>query len=190
MQNFNLGIDAFPDTSTLNVGQEVNLIAIINPPQSLSNLNFVWQEITVDTKVLPFNTESINIVASSNDTTTKEIRYVLIATSPKGCVQREEIRFNLVFPFLLFPNAFTPDGDQVNDAFGMIVLKGLAYVARMEIFNRWGQIVYQSTDEAATWDGTIDGKEAPADVYVYRVWWRRGDDALQVLVKGDVTLLR
>ncbi|MCB0530323.1 MAG: gliding motility-associated C-terminal domain-containing protein, partial [Saprospiraceae bacterium] len=59
-----------------------------------------------------------------------------------------------------------------------------------EIYNRWGKKVYESTDPAATWDGTSEGKDAPSDVYVYVIRWQRDDGALQPPLIGDITLLR
>lgn len=187
---FDLDIASVPDTNALDLGTGVTLFAVVMPPQNLGGFNFVWQESTVDTKTLPFTSESIEVVPATNDTAGASVRYTLIATSPSGCVQVAEKTFRLIFPLVRFPNAFTPDGDGNNDQFRMIVLEGLASVERMEIFNRWGGVVFESADPNAAWDGTSNGKPAPSDVYVYRVVWRRGDGALMPLIKGDVTVLR
>lgn len=188
--NFALDIQCVPDTTQVNIGTLLTLTAVVTPPQSLLNFTFKWEETTVDTQTLPFGTESIDVVPSSNDTSTAVVRYTLTAVSPAGCVQVMEKSIRLIFPIVRFPNAFTPDGDGHNDVFEMIVPQGLAYIDRMEIYNRWGQKIFESTDPAATWDGTANGESVPADVYVYRVWWRRGDGALQMQSKGDLTLLR
>lgn len=188
--NFSLSINAVPNKDTVDVGELITLTAVVNPPQNLSNFTFDWKEITNDVRDIPSMEESVDVIPSTNDTSTREIRYQLIATSPNGCVQIVEKRFYLIFPIVRFPNAFTPNGDGDNDAFKMVVPQGLAYISQMTIFNRWGQKVFDSTEPNAAWDGTVDGKEAPSDVYVYFVWWRRGDTALQVQATGDVTLLR
>jgi len=188
--NFSLGIQSVPLKDTVNVGEPLTLTAVINPPQNLNGFTFMWQVITVDTKDIPGNTESIDVIPSTNDTASGEIRYRLTVTSPNGCVQVVEKKFSLIFPIVRFPNAFTPNGDDSNDEFKMIVPQGVAYISQMQIFNRWGQRIFESKEPDATWDGTVDGKEAPVDVYVYFVWWRRGDDALQVQATGEVTLLR
>lgn len=190
--NFSLSIESFPIKDTVNVGEPLALTAIVqsNPPQNLSNFTFMWQEMTVDTKDLPFTGQSIDVIPSSNDTSANEITYKLIATSPNGCVNVAQKKFYLIFPKVAFPNAFTPNGDGTNDVFEMVVYKGVAYISQMRIFNRWGQKVYESTEPDAVWDGMVDGKEAPVDVYVYFVWWRRGDDALQVQATGEISLLR
>lgn len=185
---FSLSLDCFPDTTRLPIGTEVTLIAIVDPPQDLSNFLLRWEEITIDNKLLPFTTESIEVVPSSNDSS---VTYMLTATSPNGCSQVIFKKFDLIYPIDQFPNAFTPDGDGNNDVFKMVdQLKGLSYVDRMEIFNRWGQRIFESTDPDAFWDGTVQGKPAPSDVYIFRIWWRRGDNALQIQSKGDLLLIR
>jgi len=187
---YNLSISSIPDTNALDVGLPVTLFAVVMPPQDLSKFMFVWQETTVDTKTLPFTSESIELVPASNDTLGSVVRYTLTAKSPEGCVKVAEKTFDLIFPKVAFPNAFTPDGDGNNDKFEMILFEGRGYIERMEIFNRWGGLVFESTDPNAAWDGTSKGEPVPSDVYVYRVVWRRGDGALQPLLKGDVTVLR
>lgn len=190
VKSFSATIQSVPDTNQLDVGTSATLIAVVSPPSNLSNYTFVWEEITVDTKVLPADGESVDVVPSSNDTVAGEVRYRVTITSPEGCVRVAEKVFKLIFPLVRFPNAFTPNGDGDNDRFEMIVPQGLAFVERMEIYNRWGQKVFQSTAPDAAWDGMAGGKEAPTGVYAYRVWWRRGDGALQMQAKGDITLLR
>jgi len=187
---FDLSISSIPDTNALDIGLPVTLYAVVTPPQNLDDFMFVWQETTVDTKTLPFATESIELVPASNDTFASFVRYTLRAKSPEGCIKITEKTFALIFPKIAFPNAFSPDGDGNNDKFQMILFEGIGYVERMEIYNRWGGLVFESTDPNAAWDGTTKGQPAPSDVYVFRVIWRRGDGALQPMVKGDVTVLR
>jgi gliding motility-associated-like protein len=68
---------------------------------------------------------------------------------------------------IFLPDAFSPNGDGINDKFGM---KGLFVdTFRMVIMNRWGNVVYESTDPKAGWDGTFDGSPSPEDTYVYRI---------------------
>jgi len=187
---YTLSISSQPDTNALDVGSPVTLFAVVSPPQDLSKFMFVWQETTVDTKTLPFGSESIALVPASNDTLGSKVTYTLVAKSPDGCVKSTQKTFSLIFPKVAFPNAFTPDGDGNNDKFEMILFEGKGYIERMEIYNRWGGLVFESTDPNAAWDGTSKGEPVPLDVYVYRVVWRRGDGALQPLLKGDVTVLR
>lgn len=67
---------------------------------------------------------------------------------------------------IFVPNAFTPDGDGVNDCFEVSVIEQLSY--HIMIFNRWGQMVYESHNPDECWDGTYKGT-SKADVYTYLI---------------------
>ncbi|MBX2890256.1 MAG: gliding motility-associated C-terminal domain-containing protein [Saprospiraceae bacterium] len=183
--NFTLNIAANPDTNRINIGAPISLRAVVAPSQNLSNFQFQWLE---NGLTLLGNTETIVATPSTSDTT---IFYKLIATSPNGCMQMVQINFQLVQPLVIVPNAFSPNGDSVNDVFRMKILEGSATILEMSIYDRWGNKVFSSTETNATWNGkTNDGKDLPSDVYVYYIRWQRGDGALQPPKKGDVTLLR
>ncbi|MCS7037161.1 MAG: gliding motility-associated C-terminal domain-containing protein [Saprospiraceae bacterium] len=187
---FTLNIASVPDTNRIDLGKSLQLFASVTPPQNLNGFTFTWQETIIDTKTLPFNTPNIEVRPASNDTASAAIRYTLRAVSPQGCVRVAEKTFRLLFPLVRFPNAFTPDGDGHNDFFEMTVLEGSAQVERMQIFSRWGNLIFDSTDPKARWDGTVNGQPAPSDVYLYRISWRRSDGVLMPSAVGDVTLLR
>ena len=68
-----------------------------------------------------------------------------------------------------FPNAFTPDGDGLNDEFKAIGQPDNLTSFSMTIFNRWGQMVFETKDITQGWDGTYQGKPSPAGTYVFRV---------------------
>jgi gliding motility-associated-like protein len=68
---------------------------------------------------------------------------------------------------IYLPDAFTPNGDGINDTFSV---KGrFIDTFRIAIMNRWGNVVYDSTDPKSSWDGTFDSRPLPEDTYVYRV---------------------
>ncbi len=92
--------------------------------------------------------------------------------------------------FLLFPNAFTPNGDGSNDTFKPSVVQNI-YSYRLEIYNRWGQFIYATEDINPGWDGTCEGKACPDGAYIYSVTYGislRTDDNGKI--NGIVTLLR
>lgn len=71
---------------------------------------------------------------------------------------------------LYIPDAFTPDGNNRNDTFEV---KGTNIAElNMVIYNRWGQLLYQSSDIYKGWDGKVNGNLCQQDVYVYIVRWR------------------
>ena len=87
---------------------------------------------------------------------------------------------------LKIPNVFTPDGDGLNDLFGPV--DGEYYeMIRIIIFNRWGQKVY---DGKNPWDGNLENKPSPSDVYVFRMEYLNllNDEMEEVI--GEVTLVR
>lgn len=65
------------------------------------------------------------------------------------------------------PNAFTPNGDDLNEVFRPIVLESVLQSARLQIFSRWGEKIYDNSGPTVSWDGTVRGKPAPSDVYIY-----------------------
>lgn len=87
---------------------------------------------------------------------------------------------------VFFPNVFTPSADQ-NNRFGPLGSEMSHY--HLDIFDRWGGILFQSDDPAATWDGTHKGRPCPQGAYMYVC--RYDDiDGLPAIVRGTVTLVR
>jgi gliding motility-associated-like protein len=182
LRDFAIKIVADPD-SVYNVGEAVMLDAVIQPSQILTGFTFSWLE----NNTLPIgNTQEITVTSQTTENT---IAYTVTVVSPNGCSQVETIVMRVLQPKVEIPNAFTPNGDGSNDAFRLAIIEGVVVLERLEVYNRWGQKVYESTDAAAEWDGRTDGKDAPSDVYVYKIRYRRGDGSL-VLDSGEVTLLR
>ncbi len=117
--------------------------------------------------------------------------YILVISDDQGCGDTVVYRI-VVFPpcdakNVRIPNAFTPNGDGTNDTFKVVDREGAEVVGGIQIYDRWGEKVYESTTQLY-WDGTIDGKPAPNDVYVYIIQIICGDSPEKLV--GDVTLLR
>ena len=181
--NFGVDILATPDTSIINLGESVELFANVTPSQNLAGFQYTW---FANNDLLNATTE---IITAKPETTAATVTYMVGIVSPNGCHQTDTITFRIIQPNVVFPNAFTPNGDVINNTFRMVILEGFATIDRMEIYNRWGQKVFDRTDPAAEWDGRVDGKEAPSDVYACTVRWRRGDGSLVIYV-GEISLLR
>jgi gliding motility-associated-like protein len=88
---------------------------------------------------------------------------------------------------LYLPSAFSPDGDGINEVFGVVGVGIQAF--RLRIFDRWGQLVFESEDPAQGWDGTVKGHAPVPGVYpyVFRYLGPSGQTADQF---GSVTLVR
>jgi len=103
-----------------------------------------------------------------------------IAVTVIPCISPEELKKKI-------PNAFSPNGDEKNDFF--TYSDGSLTIAKILVFSRWGQLVYNNTDPENGWDGKFNGNDAASDVYIYRLTYICGDGA-PLEVSGTVTLLR
>lgn len=90
---------------------------------------------------------------------------------------------------LSFPNAFSPNGDNLNDIYR--AKKGYQSIVEFHamIFNRWGQKIYEWFDPAGGWDGTHNGKDVKQGVY-FMLCKAKGADGRTYTIKTDVNLLR
>lgn len=68
---------------------------------------------------------------------------------------------------IYIPNTFTPNGDGLNDTFG--VAGEAIQDFNMQIFNRWGQLVFEASNVNERWDGTFLGQKVPMGTYVYKL---------------------
>jgi gliding motility-associated-like protein len=93
------------------------------------------------------------------------ITYTLTAAS-SACGTSTSSVFVRVYQKVTIPNTFSPNGDGINDLWNIDAL--ITYPeARIQVFDRYGQSVYQSTGYSKPWDGTSNGKQAPAGTYYY-----------------------
>lgn len=91
--------------------------------------------------------------------------------------------------FIGVPTAFTPNGDGLNDTFRPHnALKADNY--DFKIFNRWGQLVFQTNNWQDKWDGTIKGSPQTTGVFVWMLRYTHRDTKKEVFQKGTVTLIR
>ena len=100
----------------------------------------------------------------------EEGTYIVQLTNANLCSVKDTININQICVTTLFiPNAFSPNGDASNDVF---YVKGLhAEKFHLMIFNRWGEIIFESYDINNGWDGTYMGNEVQIDVYVWKLDW-------------------
>jgi gliding motility-associated-like protein len=108
------------------------------------------------------------------DHITKTGVYYVKATNPNGCSIVKPITVVInppPPPIFIVPNAFSPNKDGINDVLKASV-KGDVTIKEFSIFNRWGQLVFQTRTLGKSWDGTFKGKELPNGTYywVMEVW--------------------
>ena len=94
----------------------------------------------------------------------------LIVTSEEGCTDTIT-KTVIVYPEVLIfaPTAFTPDGDEFNQTWKPIISGIDVYSYTLEIYNRWGEMVWESHDLSVGWDGTYNGKVAEFGTYVWKI---------------------
>lgn len=90
---------------------------------------------------------------------------VTMTVSNDMCESVDSMRITVMELLLEFPNAFTPNGDGINDEFRAAYRSVKKY--KITVVNRWGRVVYASTDPSKGWDGNIGDKQAPVGVYYY-----------------------
>jgi len=104
---------------------------------------------------------------------TNDASIYCLAINAYGCTSTDTLSIKTFCPStdVFIPNAFSPDGDGINDVL-MVQGKGIKMIKSFRIFNRWGEVVFEKTnflpgDPAYAWDGKIRGNPAPPDVFVY-----------------------
>lgn len=115
--------------------------------------------------------------------------YVLTAYTPMGCATTDTIKIEAYKgPAIYVPNAFSPNGDNNNDRFRVKAV-GITEFSYLRIYNRYGQLVYNTNNMKEGWDGTLNGQAQPVGAYV---WMLQGKDFTgQVHVqRGTVNLIR
>lgn len=115
--------------------------------------------------------------------------YSVIGIDEYGCKDTADIFLNVKYPEdPIMPNAFTPNGDGKNDVFGLTNAK-FQKLLRFEVYNRWGQEVFSTTDPMKGWDGTFNNGICAQGVYTYIITIELPNKTIKTY-KGDVTLFR
>ena len=159
---FNLGKD-----TTLCDGETI----ILNP--NMPNAIYTWQDSS----------------HTSTYTVTKPGIYWLRAYFPDYGITTSDTIEIIKCNSINIPNAFTPNADGKNDVFKIETIKEIIDF-KLIIYNRWGELIYESTDINKGWDGTYKGKTVPQGVYVYILTGIIKDTGEQIKRTGSVTLLR
>jgi gliding motility-associated-like protein len=90
-------------------------------------------------------------------------------------------------PFLFVPNAFSPNGDGENDV--LFVRGTLIKEMLFRVYDRWGELIFESQDRFTGWDGNFRDKQMDPDVYDYYLQVTCVDD-VETVIKGNITLIR
>ncbi|MDP4265735.1 MAG: gliding motility-associated C-terminal domain-containing protein, partial [Bacteroidota bacterium] len=169
------------DTSIV-VNQPLQLDATVN--DSTANV-FAW------TPATGLSSSTIyNPVATFGPEFGESITYIVRATNPAGCYGEDDIKVTIfkTGPDIFVPGAFTPNNDGLNDIIYPICV-GIKQLNFFRMYNRWGQLVFSSSEIGKGWDGKIGGTPQGSGNFVYMV---QGVDYTGKIIfkKGNIVLIR
>ena len=178
---------------TVNAGNDTimargNTITLNGSSTGVPNATYLWTANVTPTALS--STIILNPLANPIQTTI----YTLRATDPSGLCPSvtDNVRVEVVQSCVNVRNAFTPNGDGINDrwfVYDQNFCLATPNGAQVNVFNRYGSKVYESKDYANTWDGTYKGKPLPDGTYYAIIEFKLFDGTKQ-LVRTDVTILR
>lgn len=115
----------------------------------------------------------------------------LTVTNEYGCFNTKIHTVNILTDVIIYaPNAFTPDGDQYNEGWSVYIDGIDIYDFNCQIYNRWGEIVWESFDASSVWYGTYGSGNAPEGTYVWVVQAKENTTDKRLEFRGTVNILR
>jgi gliding motility-associated-like protein len=182
---FTLTVSANPTSAFVYAPQPpVANTSIIFTNNSLGGNRYKWDFGDGDTLI----TTSLNTPVSHIYNATKTFNACLITSNIYSCrdTSCQQLKA-VVVPVYDVPNAFTPNGDGLND---VVKVEGYG-IEKMNwrIYNRWGTLVFSSTNKNNGWDGKLNNKIQPQDVYTYTLELEF-TDGTNISRKGDISLLK
>ncbi len=186
-------IDPLPDAaftqSTYTITDLENTIHFTNLSAGASSYHWYFGDGTPMSQVVdPIHTYNFD----ENGT----YQVMLVAFSPAGCSDTAYSSFQFAEELVFWvPNSFTPDGNEYNQVFLPIFSSGYdPYNYNLSIYNRWGELIFESNDMTIGWDGTYvsSGKihESQDDVYTWKIRYKiKANDEHKIAV-GHVTIIK
>lgn len=184
------GINGCEDTASQQI--EVYPTPELDYPSTFNILE--GDAIPLSPNVMPVNSAAYNWTpADYLDNTTvlvplckprEDVTYTVSALSANGCKNQDVIIVKVVKDFIV-PNTFTPNADGINDywAIDNLILYPKQHI---QVFNRYGQVVFESKNYTEFWDGKYKGKPLPAGTYYYVI----DLDGQRTTKKGYVTIIK
>lgn len=177
-EDYVLDLNIIADPDSLYPGESTQLTATLD-----EDYNYEWEQDSTLSAL-----DIYNPIATIFDSRA----YYLTVVDANGCRIRDSIYlfvrdFDCELPYIFIPNAFTPNDDGAND---VLYVRGNAVdEMQLMIYNRWGKKVFETRDINMGWDGKLNGKALPPDVFGYYLKLKCLDGRT-VIKKGNITLLR
>jgi gliding motility-associated-like protein len=150
-------------------------IILLGSGSGASGLKYLWT---------PSTALNSNTIANPKASPVTDITYTLKVTSSEGCADTD-IVFVKVLLAPVIPNAFSPNGDGINDKWEITSLESYPGCT-VDVYNRYGQVIFRSVGYTKPWDGTYQSKPVPAGTYYYIVNPKNGRQQ----IAGFVDVLR
>jgi gliding motility-associated-like protein len=162
-----------PSNTTILFGNSIQLNATV----SGNMLNHIWSP-----AASLANASSLSPIAKPQENTV----YKLQVISTDNCKADSSLKIT-VLKGIYIPNSFTPNADGNNDIFRIPATAAIASIKYFSVYNRYGEIMFNTTDKNKGWDGKYKGLPAPTGAYVYII---SGNEVKgEVLLKGTVLLI-
>jgi gliding motility-associated-like protein len=120
----------------------------------------------------------------------EDTRFVLMVEDDLGCRSFDTMWLRIIYAENVYvPSAFSPNGDGLNDIFSPAPLGGIRELEYFRVYNRLGELVFDTRDITEGWDGTYRGRKQDVANYV---WVLKGKNKYGVMkfLKGNVVLIR
>ncbi len=116
----------------------------------------------------------------------------LIAYSASGCTDTAYATVVITEEVIFFvPNTFTPDDDEFNQSFNPVFTSGFdPYDFNMLIFDRWGEIIFETNNDQVGWDGTYQGELVKDGTYTWKIEFKTSANDARKIAVGHVNVLR
>ena len=181
------------DTVVVTVQPKIRAFAgndttvVVNQPlqfQGTGGTSYLWSPGTGLNSTVISN--PVGVYNSSIDS----VRYKLIVRDATGCADSAYVTVKVfkTNPSVFVPTAFTPNNDGLNDEIRPIAV-GIQRINYFSVYNRWGQLVFTTTQNKKGWDGRINGRLQDSNVFV---WMVSAVDytGKSIFLKGTVALIR
>jgi gliding motility-associated-like protein len=148
-----------------------------------------WQWTFTDTNGISTANSASVIHEFSGDTGYFPV--MLLVTTQYGCSDSIVKYIRILEDFILYvPTAFSPNGDGTNDYFFPVISGADPNDFSFFIYDRWGELIFESFDFSGKWDGNISGNKAQQDIYIWTIKTKNKIDKAEIVKKGFVMLLR
>jgi uncharacterized delta-60 repeat protein/gliding motility-associated-like protein len=169
-------------------------------------LNDLYLDIITDTTILPQSSlvlapntngmitwvydPTLSCISCQTTTASPFVTTVYHLSSEKdGCSLQTSVKVNIEKDFYLYiPRAFTPNNDGLNDLFRIITNAPGSFL--LEIYNRWGEVVFTTNNKDLGWNGLYKGIPQSAGTFIYVVRYHTKNGTAQKLAKGNLVLIR